>query len=213
MDLVTRAKNIILQPKDEWPVIAAEPATVADLYKGYILPLAAIQPIVSFVKLSLIGISMPMMGTYREPLGSSIGHALVTYALALAAVYVLALVIEFLAPRFGGMPDRMQALKLAAYSYTPAWIGSVLILVPWIGYLLAFLASIYGLYLLYIGLPVLMRSAPEKNLLYFAAVLVVTIVISIVIGLITAAIGGSMMNGGGMRGAAAVPGFLFGAVV
>ena len=35
MNLVDRAKNILLKPKQEWEIINEETTTTADLYKNY----------------------------------------------------------------------------------------------------------------------------------------------------------------------------------
>ena len=71
--LVARAKAMLLSPKTEWPVAATEPSTVADLYKGYIIPLAAIPAIFAFLTMSLIGTSMMFGGTYRVGVGIGLG--------------------------------------------------------------------------------------------------------------------------------------------
>ena len=89
MNLTERVKNILLQPAEEWTVIDNEPTSISELYRSYIVPLAAIGPVASIIGLSLIGIHVPYTGTYRVPLMSAIGHAVVNYVLALAAVYVL----------------------------------------------------------------------------------------------------------------------------
>ena len=57
MNLVERAKNIILKPKQEWQVIAAEPHTVPGLYTQYVMILAAIPAVAAFIGFSLIGTS------------------------------------------------------------------------------------------------------------------------------------------------------------
>jgi hypothetical protein len=145
MTLVDRVKNILLQPGSEWDKVAAEPATTADLYRGYIAPLAAISPIASFIGLSIVGIHLPFAGTYRIPIGSGIATAVLTYLAALAGVYLLALIINALAPTFGGEKNQLQALKAVAYSSTPGWIAGVLQVLPALG-ILALLASIYGIY-------------------------------------------------------------------
>ncbi len=61
MALADRVKKILLNPKEEWQVIDQEPATVAGLYSGYIVPLAAIGPIAQAIGSSVFGISMPFM--------------------------------------------------------------------------------------------------------------------------------------------------------
>ena len=84
--------------------------------------------------------------------------AVFTFVMGIVAVFVLSLVIDFLAPTFGGQKDNAQALKLAAYSYTPAWVAGVLQILPLLG-VLGLLAGLYGIYLLYLGLPTLGQLA------------------------------------------------------
>ena len=180
MNLTDRVKNIILQPAEEWAVIEKEPSSVAELYRSYIVPLAAIGPVASIIGLSLIGINIPGVGTYRIPLMSAIGQAVVNYVLALAGVYVLALIIDGLAPTFQGTKNNIQALKVAAYSSTAAWLAAIFILIPALGFLQ--ILGIYSLYLLYLGLPVLMKAPQDKAFVYALVVIVAAIVIFAVIG-------------------------------
>jgi len=181
MNLVERVKNILLQPKSEWEVIAGESTSVAELYTGYILLLAAIGPLASSVGMSLVGIHMPFMDTFRVPLGGAIASALTNYVLTLAGVFVVALIIDALAPAFGGEKNQAQALKVAAYSSTPSWLAGVVLLVPMLG-IVGLLAALYGLYLLYLGLPRLMKAPQEKAAAYTAVVVVVAVVVMMVIG-------------------------------
>lgn len=181
-DLVTRVKNILLQPKTEWERIARETPTIKALYLGYVAILAAIPAICAWIGMSLVGINVLGMH-YRIPVGSGLAHAVVAYVLTLVGVFVLALIIDALAPTFGGQRDRLQALKVAAYSGTPGWLAGVLLLVPTLG-ILRIIASLYGLYLLYLGLPHLMKSPQDKAVGYTVLVIVAAIVIFIVIGAI-----------------------------
>jgi len=185
MDLVGRAKNILLQPKAEWPVIEPEQTSAKALYTGYIMPLAAIGPVAMLIGMSVVGMQVPFMGTVRAPLSSLLTQMLVSYALGLAGIYVLALIINTLAPTFGGTGNQMQALKVAAYGATAAWVGGIFHLVPALG-LLGLLAALYTLYLLYLGLPVLMKSPPERSLGYTVAVVIAAIVLFVVVGAISA---------------------------
>lgn len=182
MALVDRVKNILLTPKTEWEVIDAEPATVANLYKGYIIPLAAIGPVAQAIGFSVFGMPVPFLGTYRTPVGSAISSAVITYVLTLVGVYVLALIIDALAPSFGGTKNQIQALKVATYSYTAAWVAGIFGLLPALS--LLSILGVYSLYLLYLGLPVLMKAPKEKALPYTAVVIIVGIVLSVAIGLV-----------------------------
>ncbi len=183
MNFVERVKRILMSPRAEWEVIDAEPTTVAALYTGYIAPLAAIGPIAQLIGYSLFGISVPFMGTYRVPIGSAITSALVTYILSLVATYVLALIIDALAPTFNGQRNQIQALKVAAYSSTASWVAGIFALIP--GLRMLAILGIYSLYLLYLGLPVLMKSPREKAMAYTAVVILAAIVLFMIIGVVS----------------------------
>ena len=126
MDLIQRAKNICLTPTTEWPVIATEPATPRELLGGYAAPLAAIGAIAGFIGGAIIGQTLPFLGHYRVPMVTALVMAIFTFGMALVGVFLLSLIIDALAPTFGGQKNSSQALKLAVYSYTPAWIAGVL---------------------------------------------------------------------------------------
>lgn len=182
MALTDRVQGILLRPRQEWQVIDGEPATVSSLYTGYIVPLAAIGPIARFIGLVIFGVAVPFGATVRAPIGSALVQAVVSFVLALVSVYVLALIVDALAPSFGGTRNPIQALKVCAYSATASWVVAVFALIP----LLAILGilGLYSLYLLYTGLPILMKVPQERALGYTLAVIVVAIVLFFVVGLI-----------------------------
>ncbi len=182
MSLVERAKAILLTPQKEWPVIEAESTTTAALYTGYIMPLAAIPAIAGFIGYSIFGVRV-LGAAFRVPIGSGITGAVVRYAGTLVGVYIVALIIDALAPTFGGTKSQIQALKLVAYSSTASWIAGIFLLVPGLG-ILAIL-GLYSLYLLFIGLPVMMKSPQDKSLGYIVVAILCGIVVSIVVGALT----------------------------
>jgi hypothetical protein len=187
MDLnkvIARVKAILMTPKTEWPVIAAEPATAGDIFKNYVIWLAGLAAIAGFISSSIIGHSMWILGTYRTPMALGLTHAVVSWALSLVFTWLFAWLIDALAPTFGGQKNRVQALKAAAYSFTAGWIGSVAIILPVVGALIALAGLIYGIYLLYLGLPQTMQCPPERSAAYTA----VTVVIAIVAGWILYAV-------------------------
>jgi hypothetical protein len=188
MDLKTRAKNILLTPNTEWPVIAAEPSSTSSLITSYVMPLAAIGAIAGFIGGSIVGTTLPFIGTYRAPIASGLMMAVFVFAMAIVGVMILAFIIDALAPTFGAQKDSGQALKVAVYSYTPAWIAGIFQILPALG-VLGVLAGLYGIYLLYLGLPPLMKAPQDKAVGYTAVVVVCAIVLSVVI----MAVGGIVM--------------------
>ena len=193
--LIERVKAILSTPATEWPVIEREATTAAGIYKGYVAPLAAIGAVASFIGLSLIGIG----GFFRVGVGAALMHAIVAYLLTFVVVFAVAWLVDSLAPTFGGQRDSLRALKVTVYSYTPAWVAAVLNLVPALA-ILGLIAALYGLYLLYLGLPVLMRNPPEKSLSYT----VVVVLCAIVIGAVFAALSTCLVGAPAMMGAAHV---------
>lgn len=194
MGLVDRVKNILLNPRQEWEVIDTETATPGGLYTGYILPLAAIGPICTAIGYSVFGIRLPFVGTWRTPIGSAITSAVVTYVLTLVGVYVISLIIDNLAPTFSATRSSIQALKVATYSYTASWVVGIFALIPGLRWLS--ILGIYSLYLLFLGLPVLMKAPKEKAFGYTAVV----IIVAIVLGFIVAFIAGRFVAGPAMGG-------------
>jgi hypothetical protein len=180
MNLIERVQGILLKPKQEWQTIAGEATPIPELYKTYVIILAAIGPVASIIGMSFVGIH-----GFRFSLASSLTSGVVSYILTLVGVYVLALVIDALAPTFSGQKNITQAFKVAAYSYTPGWVLGVLLIIPAFSPLM--ILGLYGLYLLFLGLPALMKSPQEKSLGYTVAVVVAAIVIFIVIGYISRA--------------------------
>jgi Yip1 domain len=196
--LIARVKNILLTPKTEWPVIAAEPETLAGLYTNYILILAAIPAVVGFLKMSVIGISVPFVGMIRLGVGVGITQMIVSYVVAVGVTYLMMLIIDALAPTFGGEKNQVQALKSVAYAYTAGWIVSVLGLLGFLGTLAGLAGAVYGIYLLYIGLPYTMKCPQEKAGGYAALTIVIGFVMSLILGLVLA---GATGISGAMSGA------------
>jgi hypothetical protein len=194
--LVARVQNILLTPKTEWPIIAAEAETTSGLYTKYILIVSALAPLAMFLKSTLIGTST-FIGTFRVDMATGLKWLVLMYGFGLAGVYFWSLVINLLAPTFGGQKDSVQALKTAAYAATAVWVGSVAQLVPWIGWLVGLAAAIYGIYLLYLGLPHTMKAPADRAAGYTAVAIIVAVVLSWIIWAIVGGIVGRGMWGGG----------------
>jgi hypothetical protein len=205
MNIVERVKKICLTPDAEWPVIAGESTPTGALITGYVLPLAAISAVAGLVGGSIIGRSAPFLGvTYRTPLATGLSLAVFTVCMAVAGVFLISIVINALAPTFGAQQNNEQALKVAVYSFTPAWVAGAFQVLPALG-VLALLGGLYGLYLLYLGLPKLMKCPPEKAVGYTVVVVICAIVVNVVVGLV-----GAALIGGGMVGAGALGGLVGG---
>ncbi|HEY6457456.1 MAG TPA: Yip1 family protein [Steroidobacteraceae bacterium] len=186
-NLLGRVKGILLTPRSEWPLIAAESDTIGGIYTGYILILAAIPALRVLLTARFLGFSvLPIV--------------LTTYVMSLVGTFIVALIVDGLAPTFGGEKSQVQALKVVAYSYTASWIASLIGIVPGLGVLAALVGLIYGLYLLYLGLPFTMKCPADKSLGYTIVTVIAAIVVTVVLGLVVRSIGGFGYLGGGSLG-------------
>lgn len=181
--MVQRIKDILLRPTPTWEVIDTEAATIGGLYRSWVIPLAAIPAVATFIKLAVFGVGF--WGLHYRPsiLWTGI-NAIVSYVMALVGVFVTALIIDALAPSFGGQKNQIQAFKVAAYSSTAAWLAGAFNLIPWLGALS--IVGLYSLYLLWLGLPKLMKTPEDKTLGYVIVVILLSIVIWVVIAAVTA---------------------------
>ena len=198
--LIARAKNILLTPKTEWPVIAGETETVQSLYLNYIVVLAAIPAVFGFIKNSLIGSTWFGVPVHTG-IGAGITGMIVYYVLSLLMVFVMALIIDALAGTFGAQKNQVQALKTVAYAYTASWIAGVgVILGMGLGALIALAGGIYSIYLLYLALPNTMKCPPEKAGGYTAVSIICAIVLGWILMLIVASFTGAAMFGAASSG-------------
>lgn len=181
MNIVQRAQNIIVKPKAEWDVIAGEAATVGGIFTGYVLIMALIPAVASFIGWGLIGSTF--FGHHFASVTWGIGYALISYLTSVLSVYVAAFVVDALAPNFGSKKNMVKAVQLIAYSFTPIWVGGILQIIPVIGWIGA-LFGLYGLYLLYLGLPKMMGTPQQQVTGYFIVSLIVMLVAYFVLGAI-----------------------------
>jgi hypothetical protein len=191
MNLVERAKNIILTPKTEWPVIAAEAAEPGQILVGYVLPLALIPAVATTIGMGLVGAG-PVAS-----LGIGVAMGVVALVSSILGVLIGAFVVDLLAPTFGSEKNFGRSLQLVAYSWTPAWVAGILQIIPALG-ILGTIAGLYGIYLLYLGLPEVKKTPKEKQVVYLIvvliAILVVYMIIAGILGAIVAVLGLGMLG-------------------
>jgi hypothetical protein len=183
--LASRVKGILFSPTAEWKVIAGESVAASSIYLRYVAPLAAIGAVASVTGSVSVGIPLPPHESAQSVLGGAVAGALVHFVVTFVIVFGVATIVNALAPTFDGRRDRLRALQVTAYSFTPAWVAASLTIVPALG-AIATLIGLYGLYLLYIGLPVLMHSAVDKSLGYTVVIVICAVVLSVAVTMASA---------------------------
>ncbi|MBN1938319.1 MAG: YIP1 family protein [Candidatus Aminicenantes bacterium] len=187
-NLIARIQAILLKPKEEWVTIKSESTPVMTLFMKVVIPLAAIPAVCQFIGNALIGRRIPYLGAFRYPLGSALFQAILFYALTVVSVYVAGMVVNALAPSFGSKANLENAMKLVVYGMIPGWLAGVFHILPALG-VLAFIAALYGLYILYLGFQTPMMDTPQDKVIPYMVVSFLVIVgLMIVVGVVIGAI-------------------------
>lgn len=187
-NLIQRVINIITKPKEEWRVIASEKPDTTKLLVGYALILAAIPAIASFIKFGVIGVTY--WGYTSRSIAGGIQYGLVQLLSALIGVYILAWIIDLLAPSFDSKKDFGRSLQLAVYSTTPQWLAGILLILGTSMSILVLVIGLYAIYLLAVGMPVIKETPKEKVVGYVVVTIIAMIVLTFVVALIIGAIVG-----------------------
>ena len=187
MNLVERAKNILITPKTEWEVIKNEQTTTADLFTKYAMILALIPVVATIIGFSLVGVSYGFGISFKRPISSSLIYGITSYALGLVGVYVVALIIDALAPSFGSTKNMDASLKVVIYSYTASYVAGIFMIIPVLS-ILALLVGLYSFYLMYLGLKIVKETPQDKVAGYLVVTIIIVIVLYLVIGFIVNAI-------------------------
>lgn len=181
-----RVIGIITKPNEEWEVIKNESMTIADMFTKYAIILAAIPGIAGFLGYLLIGRSF--MGiTIRAPFGRALIWAIMMYVMTLVGLYILAFIIDTLAPSFGSQKNMVSSMKVAVYGSTAAWVAGIFYIIPALQ-ILSLIAGIYTLYLLYLGIKIVKNPPQDKAAGYFVVVIIVEIIVAFLIGFLVSTI-------------------------
>ncbi len=178
MGVFRDAIALVMNAKAFMTARAGTAPSVASTITNYV----AILAIIPFIFTLLGDLIFPKIGRHAE---YAIGAGIVAYIFALVSVVVVGFILYWLAPRFSSLADQNKATKLVAYVYTPVFLIAILNIVPSLA-ILNLLALLYGLYILYIGLPIVLKTPQNKVVPYVVAILIVTLVVYIILALIAA---------------------------
>jgi hypothetical protein len=160
--LIARVRDILIRPQSEWLRIATEEPDA--LIGPYILPLVLAGAVVSF------GAGVLYDGfALNAALALKAVSALLYVAFALTGVWLGAIAINILAPRFGAEANPGRARQLAAYASTPILVAMLATLAPPVAGVVIGIGVIYALVLLAMGVtPLMPVRDPENNVPRFA---------------------------------------------
>ena len=178
INIVDRAKNILITPKTEWTVVDREPANVPTVLLSYVLPMLLIGAFTTFLGFGLIGNQGIKLGA-----GGGVIRAIIFVVFTVILVFAMGATIEILAPSFMAEKNWTKSYKVAAYSMTAAYLAAFFWIFPAL-WILVLICSLYSVYALYTGIGVIKKTTADKQVAYFAIVLLITVVLYILLSLL-----------------------------
>ncbi len=173
--LIELVKDLVLSPATAWQHIRDMQVSKGDLIKKYLVYLAAIPAISGFIGGSIVGRSVPFIGYYRVPFFAGIVWAVLFYVLLIGGIYLIAILTSAVSPKLTGAKNEQAALKLIIFSFVPYFVLSVFSIIPALSGLQ--IISLYGIYLLYVGLPVQMQNSESKTLTFTVVITLISMVV------------------------------------
>lgn len=180
MNLVEKAKNILLNPKQEWEVSKEEKTTFSSLLVGYVVPLSLIGAVAHFIGYGLIGLDFGMVKIKGIDFGIKMA---ISYIIGAIIGYVgTTYVVDLLAPSFESEKNLDKSARLVAYSQTASLIAAVFHIIPSLSVL--GIVGLYGAYVAWLGISPMKNTPEAKKVGYVVAIILTSIVIGLVIGFI-----------------------------
>lgn len=181
MNLIERVKNMIITPKTEWQKISLEPQPMGTVLTTYVVPLALIGAVATFIGYGFIGVSY--FGVRIAGIEWGWRMAAIQLVSSIVGVIITAYVVDALAPSFGSEKNIDKSTQLVAYGYTPAFVGALFNIFPAIA-LIGSLLGLYGIYVMYLGFTPMKKTPEDKRITYFIVCILILIVLYFVIGMI-----------------------------
>ncbi len=182
INVIDRAKNILVTPATEWQVVDKEATIPATVLTSYVLPILSVGALATFIGQGLIGKSLGPFGSTASVKAGLIG-AILFVVLSVVSVFIVAAAIDALAQTFQSEKNWRKSFQLAAYSLTAAFLGGLFYIFPALN-ILVIVCSLYCIYTLYTGIPVMKKTTVDKQVAYLAVVILITIVATILVGII-----------------------------
>lgn len=175
---LTHTFGLLTNPDNQWKAIRKDSESVTRLYTGHVLLLALIPAVAGFVGTTQVGWQIGDGQVTRLSINSALSLSVLFYAAMLAGIFILGKFIDFFAATYDAGDQAPRGVAMAAYTATPMFLIGVIAVYPniWVNMLAGLVAIAYAVYLLYEGLPILMKIPEDRGFMFATAVLTVGLV-------------------------------------
>jgi len=179
--MITDAIGILFRPNATWQKISSTADRTSNLV--YILILAVLPAIAWFYGTTRVGWSIGEGEVIKLTAASATALITLFYWAMVLAVLVIGGSIHWMAVSYGAQSTLMRGITVAGVTATPMFLAGLVgfLPVPAIDMLIGVVAVGWSLYLLYVGIPAVMKVPQERGFLFASAVVAVCLVILIAI--------------------------------
>lgn len=181
--MIGKAIGIMFQPGKTWQQIAEMSDSQLKPYVLYPAILAIIPAVAWYYGTSQIGWTI----TGKEPVKftseSAMGIAILFYLAQIAAIWAVGFFVHWMADTYGAESSASKGLAIAGLCSTPILLYGLLGFYPlfWLDFIVGLAAVSHSVYLLYLGIPIVMRIPEERGFLFASAVVAVGLVMAVII--------------------------------
>lgn len=184
--LLSHIPGMFTHPLQEWETIGKEHSGPIRL-SLYICLLALIAPICAYIATTQYGWRIGEGQLIFLTQSSALTLSILTYISIVVGVYFMGIMIDWMSKNYGSEHDDFAAngIALMAYSCTPLFLVGFISLYPepWINVLAYLSAAAYAAYLMYKGLPRVLKI-PEDQAFFFEGAIMTTALVYMVATLI-----------------------------
>ncbi len=176
--MLHHALGLIIQPRKQWRAIAALSDAQLARNLAYPVVLALIPSIAWYYGTTQVGWSIGKGDVLKLTSASALGIAGAMYVCVLGALAAIGYLVHWMSVTYGAQSSVVKGLALSGFTATPFFLAGVVGFYPQftIDLLVALVAIAHGIYLLYTGIPIVMKVPEDRGFLFASAILGVALV-------------------------------------
>lgn len=178
-NMIQHTIGLLVRPRTQWSRIAELPRGSLNILVLYPFILALLPAVAWYYGTSHIGWTINGDNAIRLTTNSALQLCILFYFAMVSCIVAIGFFIHWMAGTYGAETTLAKGIVIAGLSATPMFILGLVGFYPllWVDLLVAVTAASWSVYLLYLGIPIMMRIPEERGFLFSSAVMAVSLVI------------------------------------
>jgi len=170
--------GILTHPDREWESIRSDQESISKLYLGHVLLLALVPALSAYFGTTEVGWRIGDGEVVKLTQNSAAQLSILFYIAMLVGIFLIGKFIDLFSMTYGADESEHKGIVLAAYTATPLFLAGIFAAYPvlWVNMVAGTIAICWSVYLLYEGLPILMKIPEERGFMFASSVLTIGLV-------------------------------------